>query len=372
MKKYFGVGTYTEPILFGTGEVFQGKGKGLYICSFEDGDLELVSVLPLRNPSFFCFDSSKRKIYTVNEAKEYNGHFGGGITEVSVAKDFTMKAEASFCTGGTDPCHIALSPNGRFVAVANFASGSMSAFRLSESGSLIPCLLLSQHEGSSVHPVRQKGPHAHSVIFDNSNRFFVPDLGIDKLVSYKYSDSVEPANGFSIELEADKDVLSKAVSVKAVSVKAGSGPRYGEFSSDYKHFYLINEIASSVTHFTYEKGFFTEIQEVSTLPEDFNGDNICSDLHLSADGSSLYASNRGHDSLAVFSIDKKDGSLKRIGIVPCGGKTPRNFCIEPSGKFILVGNQDSDNITVFKVNAEGLPEKYKTFDFPSPVCIRFL
>ncbi len=355
MKKFFGVGTYTEPILFGTGEVFQGKGEGIYICSFEEGNIEQVSVLPIRNPSFFCYDSAKRKIYTVNEAKEYKGHFGGGITEVSVAKDFTMKEEASFCTGGTDPCHIAVSPNGKFVAVANFASGSMSAFRLTESGSLVPCVLLSQHEGSSIHPVRQKGPHAHSVIFDNKDCFFVPDLGTDQLVCYKYVND-------SIELEPTKNI----------SVKAGSGPRYGEFSSDYKHFYLINEIASSVTHFSFEAGVFKEREEQSTLPETFKENNICSDLHLSADGKFLYASNRGHDSLAVFSIDKKDGSLKRIGIVPCGGKTPRNFCVESSGEFILVGNQDSDNITVFKINAEGLPVKYKVFDFPSPVCIRFL
>ena len=157
MKQFFCLGSYTEPILFGTGEVFQGKGKGVSICRFEDGLIETVSTLSVRNPSFVCIDEERRKLYAVNEMKEYGGAFGGGVTQIGYSPDGGMRVEADFNTGGTDPCHIEIAPNGRFLSIANFASGAVSVFARDEAGNLLAEKTVFQHQGHSVHPV-QAGP----------------------------------------------------------------------------------------------------------------------------------------------------------------------------------------------------------------------
>lgn len=356
MKQYLGVGTYSEPILFGTGEVFRGKGKGLYICSFEKGKIETVSELKMTNPSFFCVDMNRRLIYAVNETKEFHNMFGGGITEIELLPDYSMKIISNHCTGGADPCHISLSPDRSFVAVSNFASGSVSLLKLSEEGHLVPPAKIYQHYGCSVHPTRQRSAHAHSVIFDCNGRLLVPDLGMDVVVIY----------------DTEKGVLSHEAK-KDICLKPGSGPRFGEFSSDLKHFYLINELSSTVTHFTVKNGYeYTEEETIPTLPSDFEGQNICSDLHITPDGNFLFASNRGHDSITVFYVDKQTGKLTLKERFYCGGKTPRNFCIDPEGKYIIVGNQDSDSITTFEIMEDGCISEVYNVEFPSPVCIKFL
>lgn len=354
MKQYFALGSYTEPILFGTGEVFHGKGKGITICTFENGRIESAVELEVRNPSFLCIDEEKRKIYAVNEMKEYQGKTGGGMTQLSYDENCNMKIEGSWNTQGTDPCHIAVSPNGRFVAVANFAGGSVTVYPVDERGNACGEYQFFQHEGSSVHPVRQRGPHAHSCIFaPDENLMYVPDLGMDKVAAYRY----------------DGEKVSSC-SEAEVDVAAGSGPRYGEFGRDGNHFYLIDEISSQVMHFAYQHGHMELKDIVDTLPEDFSGDNICSDLHITPDGRFLYASNRGHDSLVCYRIEP-DGALSFVERQPCGGKTPRNFAIDPTGHYILTGNQDSDNITVFEIGTEGQLTQVSVFETGSPVCIRF-
>lgn len=354
MKQYFCIGTYTEPILFGTGQIFQGKGKGLYFCSFEDGKIEVLQCLDLANPSYFCVDPGYKKIYTVNETKEYQGQFGGGVTQVSF-EGGVLRKEFSVNSGGTDPCHIEISPDRSFLSAANFASGSVSIFPLDGEGNLTGERRTFQHEGSGIHPVRQKGPHAHGTIFqDGRNRMLVPDLGIDKIKVYAIGeDCVMPA--------PEEDIVTEP----------GSGPRFGTFSGDGKHFYLIHELASSVAHYRCEEGKLVFWQKVSTLPEGFPAeDNICSDLHLTPDGRYLYASNRGHDSICCFRI-QETGDLELIERIGCGGKTPRNFCVDPSGQYMLVGNQDSDTIVVFSVGQDGRLTERQRLYFPSPVCIRF-
>ena len=215
--------------------------------------------------------------------------------------------------------------------------------------------VLFQHEGSSVNPKRQDGPHAHSSIFSPDGKYmYVPDLGIDAVKAYENT-------GSGLVPRPDLDV----------HVQPGSGPRYGEFSADGKHFYLINEIGCSLLHCTYEGGRLIPQEITPTLPEDFAGDNICSDLHIAPNGKFLYASNRGHDSILCCRI-LADGSLERMAHVPCGGKTPRNFCIAPDGDYVLVGNQDSDNITVFAAAEDGSLTQEEQFYFGSPVCIRFV
>lgn len=354
MKQYFFTGTYTEPILFGTGEVFQGKGKGVYLCVLEDEKIQILSHIDCRNPSFLDIDQEKKIIYAVNEMKEYNGAFGGGFTQISYA-DGKLSAVQDMGTGGTDPCHVAIAPNKQFVSVANFANGSVTIFPLDMQGSLSDRQIF-QHEGSGPHPIRQKGPHAHATIFlERENLMYVPDLGIDTVKAYRYEGSqVTPAPEYDF------------------SVAPGGGPRSGVFSADYKIFYLIHEIGSQVSWYACDHGKMTLLGCVDTLPEDADRSaNICSDLHITPDGQYLYASNRGHDSLCCYRI-AADGSLSFLHRTSCGGKTPRNFAITPDGKYLLVGNQDSDTIAVFGVTQDGGLSFRRCVDFPTPVCIRFL
>ena len=331
-KQYFCVGTYSEPILFGTGELFCGKGKGLYLCTFEDGTIKTERLLPVRNPSFFCINERDRKIYAVNELKEYKGCFGGGLTEISYQTDGDMRILRDGCTCGSDPCHVVMSPEREFLVVSNFANGSVAVFRLDGEGGIAAKPALFQHAGGSVHPVRQKGPHAHSAVFSHNSDFLVPDLGLDKLMAYRYE------NG---EVSFDPE--------STVPVKPGNGPRFGEFSPD---------------------GKLLERETLSTLPEGCETPNICSDLHITPDGRYLYASNRGHDTLVCYRV-QEDGELACLSQTPCGGRTPRNFAIDPAGNYILVGNQDTDSIAVFRIGASGALEFVSNTPFPTPVCIRF-
>lgn len=358
MKQYFCLGSYTEPILFGTGEVFQGKGKGVYICSFEDGEIKRISSLEVRNPSFVCVDEKQKKIYAVNEMKEYLGVFGGGVTQISYDEKGKMTSEFTDNTGAMDPCHIIVSPDRKFVSIANFASGAVTTYGLDENGCINTEKHVYQHEGHSVHPKRQQGPHAHSTIFTPDGKYmFVPDLGIDTVKAYTYEND---ENG-QIDACPDKDL----------KVAAGNGPRFGEFHPNGKDFYLINEIGSRVEHYTYEDGTMVYRDGIGTLPEGFpKEDNICSDLHITPDGKYLYASNRGHDSLVVCSF-REDGSLNIVETISCEGKTPRNFAIDPTGAFILVGNQDSDTIVTFRIEEDGRLKRVSTYGFGSPVCIQF-
>ncbi len=348
------VGTYSEPILFGTGERFCGKGRGIYLCTLDGADIRIEALLPLSNPSFLTVDEDTGTIYAVNELKEFHGAYGGGVSEISLNENGEMRLIGAYCTKGTDPCHIAVSPDKTRLGIANFADGSVSFFRLDGAGHITGELQHIRHQGSGPHPVRQKGPHAHSVIFDGAGHALVPDLGMDRLVCY----DVQGA-------DAQPDAAH------SVQLSPGSGPRFGEFSPDHRHFYLINELASSVTHFTCHQGNMQECETVSTLPEDFVGENICSDLHIAPDGRTLYASNRGHDSLAVYRVGA-DGGLTLLQRISCHGRTPRNFAVTPDGRSLLAGNQDSDTIAVFDVVEDGCLAFRRNVDFPTPVCIRFL
>ena len=355
MRKYFLTGTYSEPILFGTGEVFTGKGKGIYLCALEeDGSVTVLDCLPLGNPSFLAVCEEKGHIYAVNEMKEFNGTYGGGLTDILFDKKGRMSVLASFEAGGTDPCHVAVSPDGKFLAVANYADGTVSVFVLDETGAVTGERMHFTHYGSGADKSRQAGPHAHCILFDHDGGLWVNDLGIDRIKAY-----------------VQKDGKPVSVEEHDVFLTPGSGPRSGELSADGLHMYVTNELSSSVTHLEITKDTWKVMETVSSLPPDHTGENICADLHLSPDGRYLYASNRGHDSIAVFRV-LEDHSLAACEWVPCGGKTPRNFAIDPEGKYLLVGNQDSDCIAVYEIRDDGHPEMIRRNEFPTPVCIRFL
>ena len=358
------LGTYTEPILFGTGDILPGKGAGIHIARLDDnGRLsEIGRVENVRNPSFLCFSPDNAFLYAVNELKEYEGKPEGAVSAFAVETadgKTTLRFLNSRPTGGTDPCHVIAAPDGSHVYVSNFMSGSVAAFPVRADGTLGEASDFIQYEGSSINARRQKSPHAHSLVFDPAGkRAFVPDLGTDKLMIY------EPDFATGKLVPASPGFYSCA---------PGDGPRFLEFHPGGKWFYLINEIASSLSVIQYEAatGAMHLVQIVSTIPEGFDKEqNICADVHVTQDGRFVYASNRGHDSIAVFYVNPADGTLEWMGNVRCGGKTPRNFALSLSGEFLIVANQDTDNLLSFRIQPDGCLVKVDAIAVPTPVCVR--
>lgn len=353
---HFYVGTYTRPILFGTGEILEGKGEGIYLLTLDRDSGRPVSCElkgKTDNPSYLCLDRTGKYLYAVNELKEYAGKSTGLVTAFAVEGNRVLRQLNRMETKGQDPCHLALSPDENILSVANFMTGSVCVYQVD--GELKREIAFFQHEGSGSNPTRQKGPHAHSCIFmKGSCDMAVPDLGNDRLTMYRF-------DGEEVKAVPEEDYLCQP----------GNGPRYGEYQPENGRFYLINELASSVTvlHRDPDTRVWTALQTISTVQMPC-GNNICADLHLSPDGRFLYASNRGADSIAVYSVDLESGLLTWLREVDCGGKTPRNFVIDRQGEFLLVGNQDSDAIVVFRIHREsGSLEESGRIYAPTPVCI---
>lgn len=359
MKSYVFVGTYTEPILFGTGQVLEGKGKGIYLLQFDDGSETLTKLREypgIVNPSYLTFDSKGERVFAVNELKTYDHREQGSLSAFQFdRRTLALIPLSRQGTGGTDPCHVVLDRRDRHAFVSNFRSGSVAVFPVTEMGTDEYCQFL-QHEGHSVNPARQAGPHAHSLTFDPMECFaFVPDLGIDKLVRYP------------VREDGTLDSTNRG----SFKTAPGAGPRHCEFSPDGRYCFLINEIASSITSCRYENGTLQEVCTVQSLPAPYEG-NSCADIHLSPDGKHLYGSNRGHNSLAVFRI-AADGTLALCGCTPCGGEIPRNFTLTPDGKHLLCANQDTDNITVFRRDeTTGSLSQVSSLAVPTPVCVKVL
>jgi 6-phosphogluconolactonase len=360
------VGTYTEPIRFGTGEILQSKGKGIYIYRLDasSGAMALCGLTEAGpNPSYLAFDPSRRFLYAVNELKEFEGAPTGAVSAFSVDLD---SGNLTFLnrkpTHGTDPCHLTVHQTGRYVLVANFMSGSVCVLPIREDGSLGDATDVVQHRGSSVDPARQSGPHAHAVTLDGSGRYvFVPDLGIDKVMIYRF--------------DADRGKLDPN-DEHWVEVTAGAGPRQLVIHPQGGYAYLINELDSTMMAFRCDgdEGTLREIQTLSTLPADFDGASTCAEVQISPSGQFLYGSNRGHDSIVTYAIDQTDGTLTCIGHESTQGKTPRNFAVGPGGRFLLAANQDTDNVVAFRLDpASGEPMATgHSVDVPTPVCVRFI
>ena len=361
MREFIFVGTYTENIKFGTGAILEGKGEGIYILSFDPltGKLEPYrTVKGVVNPSYLCLRSDKRFVYAVNELKQYDGKASGSVSAFEMnADDMSLRLLNRQPTLGTDPCHICFDNNEKHLFVSNFMSGSVCVFPVLPDGSLGESTQFIQHTGSGKDPVRQTGPHAHSLTFDRNNQFaFVPDLGIDKVVIYRY--------------EAAAGRLTKETAVDYV-VPPGYGPRHFTFHPNGHYAYLINELVSTITAFQYEekKGALTELHTVPTVREGFAGNNTCADIHLVSEF--LYGSNRGEDTIVIYRIDEESGRLTYVGHEGSGGKTPRNFSIDTTGHYLLAANQDSDNIAVFRINGEtGKLSQVDSLDVPTPVCVK--
>jgi len=325
------------------------------------GELMLERVVKgVSNPSFLEIHPRQGFLYAVNEVQRFAGQAGGGVSAFSIdplSGELTLLNDQF--SHGKDPCYVSVEQTGRFALAANYTDGSIAMFPIETDGRLGPASQVIQHEGSSVHPERQTGPHAHCVLPDPTNRFaVVTDLGLDKVLIYR------------MDLEGGK--LHKHAEV---DVQAGAGPRHLTFHPNGQYAFLLNELDATLIRYRYhaDTGTFDEVQTVTALPEDFKGEHLCADVHVSLDGKYLYASNRGHDSIVCFRIDENTGRLAYPNHTSTEGREPRNFAISPDGAFLLVTNQKTNTIVTFKIDpASGglLKTKYQT-EVSMPVCVKF-
>jgi len=360
------VGTYTETIRFGSGKILEGKGEGIYAYRLDQssGALEWVGTTTgVSNPSYLALGPEGRFLYAVNELKSYEEQPSGTVSAFAVDPETgALTLLNKRLTHGTDPCHVLGDRKGAYVFVSNFMSGSVCVLPVLGDGRLGAASDFIQHQGASIDPVRQRGPHAHSVTLDAANRFaFVPDLGLDRLMVYRF----DRGRG-KLEPHA----------VPWLKGRPGAGPRHLAFHPGGRFAFLINEIDCTLAALSYDarKGAFKELQIVSTLPEGFQGSSSCAAIQVSPSGAFVYGSNRGHDSLVIHRIDQRTGRLTYVDHASTQGKTPRHFGIDPSGMFLLVANQDTDTIVIFRIHPQAgtLEPTGQVTPVPTPVCVKFL
>ena len=348
------IGTYTGK-----------KSKGIYQLELDLGGGKLSSPVlagEAVSPSFLAIHPNQGFLYAVSEVSEFGGKKTGAVAAFSIDRstgNLTLLNQQS-CGGGA-PCHLVVDHQGKNVLVANYTGGSVGVLPIEADGKLKPLSSFVQHQGTGANPKRQTAPHAHSVNLDPAGRFaFVADLGLDKVLVYR--------------LDADKGTLV-AHTPPAAAVDSAAGPRHFTFHPSGKYAYVINELANTVTAFAYDasQGVLKQIQTIGTLPDEFKGNSFTAEVQVHPNGKFLYGSNRGHDSLAIFSIDPATGKLTAVGHQASGIKTPRNFGIDPTGRYILVGNQASDSLILFRVDQTSgkLEPTESMVEVGAPVCIKF-
>jgi 6-phosphogluconolactonase len=351
------VGTYGPP---------EGTGKGIYAFRYDASSGKTTSiglVAETTNPSFLAAHPDRDFLYAVNEVANYKGQSSGGISAFAIDyKTGKLTLLNELASRGADPCYVILDKSGKFVLVANYTGGSITVFPVLGDGRLGEASAFVQHAGHGTDPKRQEGPHAHYINLSSDNRFVVAaDLGLDEVLVYKF----DPTKGTLTPNDP-----------KFASVQPGAGPRHFDFTSNGKFAYVINEMQSTVSAFSYDagRGSLQALQTISTLPKDFKGANDDAEIQVHPSGKFVYASNRGHDSIAVFAIDQAKGTLTLVEDVPTQGKTPRSFEIDPTGSRLFAANQQSDNIVVFQIDSKSgsLTPTGEILHVPSPVCVKFV
>ena len=341
------IGTYTRT-----------TGRGIYSLRLDLATGALTSpalAAETPNPSFLAFTPDRKTLYAVNESAAMAAAFA-----TDFATGLLRPLESPQSSGGVAPCHLVVDPTQRALLVANYHTGIVAAIPLHPDGTLgTPHVI--PHTGHSVDPVRQTSPHVHSVTLSPDGRFvIVCDLGLDRIFTYR--------------LDAAQAVLTPATPPFVATVP-GSGPRHFAFGADGRHAYALTEMGSTVTAYDYapDTGALTPRQTLSTLPSDFHGVSSGAEIRVHPNGRFVYASNRGHDSIAVLAVDATTGRLTPVEVAPCGGKNPRNFSLSPDGQWLVCANQNSNSLTVLRVDAQTgrLTLTGHTASVPLPVCVLF-
>lgn len=351
------IGTYT-------GE----HSQGVYVSRFDPrtgalGPPELAVESP--NPSFLAVHPSGNVLYAVNEVGQFDGKPAGSVSAFAIDRPggrLTLINRQP--SGGPGPAHLVVDAGGRNVLVANYGGGSAAVLPIDGNGALQPPSSVVQHTGSSVNPDRQKQPHAHAVQLDPDNRFaYVPDLGIDRVMIYRF--------------DRERGVLQPHDPPSA-PVAAGAGPRHFAFHPGGRLAFVINELACTITTFSRESmpGALTAVHTVSTLPagESVQKGYSTAEIRVHPSGRFVYGSNRGHETIAVFSLDEDTGRLTLVQHEPTQGSTPRNFNIDPSGRWLLAANQRSHSVVVFRIDTETgrLTPTGDRIEVGSPVAVAFV
>jgi 6-phosphogluconolactonase len=342
------VGTYTGA----------GKGEGIYVFQFdpESGTLTATeTVIGAANPSFLAIDPTNRFVFSANESDPgivsafHRDLDSGGLHE--------LNQESSH---GSSPCYISIDLPGRYAMVANYGDGTLAVYPIGEDGHLQPSSDVITFTGTGHDPGRQDGPHGHMVAPAPDGHFVLAtDLGLDTITVY--------------ELDTDTGRLNPGSAEGAVvHAEPGDGPRHFAYSPDGTAVYVINELSNTVTAYTFADGGLRAVQTITTLPDDFHGENTTAQIAVTPDGRHVYGSNRGHDSIAIFAVGD-DGQLSALGHQPSGGQTPRNFALDPTGAWLLAANQTTGNIVVFRRDPETglLSQTGDPVEIPSPVAILF-
>jgi 6-phosphogluconolactonase len=349
------------PVFIGTNTGGRSASKGIYQADF-DQDTGVLTGPKLAaeygNPGFLALHPTKQVILAVGQPRRPFDDGSDAVAAFAIAGDHSLKWLGEASSGGTGACHLAVNATATIVAVANYGDGRIAQISLNDQG--VPERILHSVEnlGKGPNPTRQEGAHAHGVYFERSNRFLlVPDLGLDRVHVFQRA---ENAGDFPHVREP-------------LTTQPGAGPRHLAFSPCEKHAYVINELDSSILSASFENGQFTTITSISTLPDGFSGNNTTAEIEVSADGRFVYASNRGHDSIAVFSRDPASGNLAFVQHAQCGGKTPRHFKIAPNGKWLLCAHLASDSIAVIPIDPRSgrLGPPAGTVQTPSPICVLF-
>jgi 6-phosphogluconolactonase len=349
------VGTYTT----------KQSSKGIYAYWFDAGTGKLKAAglaAESTDPSFVAVHPSGKYLYAVNEVGEFGGQKSGAVSAFTIdRRNGALKLLNQVATRGAGPCHVSLDRTGKYVLVANYDGGSVASFTVREDGSVGEVAGFVQHTGASVNKERQEASHAHWIGVSPDNRFAIEaNLGLDEVPVFHFKASTgdfSPVEPF-------------------VKVNPGAGPRHFAFHPNGKFAYLLTEMESAVTVFSYNArmGSLSTLQTISTLHREYSGPKEAAELVVHPSGKFLYASNRaGVDSVTAFSIDRAKGTLKLIGEFPTMGKTPRNFAIDPTGRFLLAANQESGNIVVFRIDAATgrLTPTGEVVQVPAPVCVAF-
>jgi 6-phosphogluconolactonase len=345
------VGTYTSK-----------NSKGIYLLNFNDanGILSPISVTNTTNPSFLTASKNKKFLFAVNEMQDSTREdMTGYVSSFFYNQKFKKYENINHQpTMGVNPCYVSLTKDNKWLFVGNYTGGSVSVFAVNTNGSLKPAHQTIQHVGKSINEKRQESAHVHATFLSPNEKFlYVPDLGMDKIMIYSFN---------------NKTGLLKIYD--SVTVKAGSGPRHIEFNKNGTNAYLLEELTGNVNVYKVYNGKLVLTQTVNSLPQNYTSLIGSADIHLSPDGKFLYTTNRGGESsntISTFAVHKTNGSITYLQSQSSGGIKPRNFTIHPSGSFILVANQVSDNIVVFKRNKlTGILTAHgKPFITPTPVCL---
>jgi 6-phosphogluconolactonase len=349
------VGTYTD----------DKRTDGIHLVRMDrrSGKLRRVgSVNAGPNPSFLTIHPNGRVLYAVNELEKYSGSNTGAVSAFGIARDsgaLSRRNEQLSEVGA--PCYVSVDQAGRVALVANYVGGSVALLPIHADGTLAPAAQVVQHRGTGPNTARQDAPHAHCIIPDPSNRFaLASDLGADRVFLYR--------------LDLDGKKLHHVEGGDAI-MRPGAGPRHIVFHPTLPLVFVANELDSTVTTLRFDsaRGALSRLDTRSTLPSGWSGTNYPADIHVAASGSTLYVSNRGHNSIAVFSVSKSTGALALEQVVPTSGDWPRNFTLHPTGRWLLVANQRSDSIVVFARDRESgrLTPARSSISLASPVCLRF-